>query len=58
MEKKYELILGSSSPRRKDLIQVLGIPFSILSPNVDETLAEDLTLEQQCQHEKSKKSLP
>jgi len=33
-----KLVLASSSPRRKDLIKALGIPFLIFEPNVDETV--------------------
>lgn len=32
-----KLILGSSSPRRQQILQDLGIPFSIKIPNVDES---------------------
>jgi septum formation protein len=31
------LVLASQSPRRKDLLSVIGIPFSIVVPNTDET---------------------
>src|SRR5262245_43497714 len=31
------LVLASQSPRRKELLQVLGIPFTIVVPHVDET---------------------
>lgn len=31
------LILASSSPRRRDLISTLGIPFEIIKPDIDET---------------------
>lgn len=33
-----ELILGSSSPARQALLKRLQIPFSVVAPNVDETL--------------------
>jgi len=46
--KKYEFILGSSSPRRKELIQHLGIPFQIVVHNVDETLNPLFSIEEQC----------
>lgn len=32
-----KLILGSSSPRRQELLQALGIPFTIRKPNIDES---------------------
>ena len=31
------LVLASQSPRRKELLEILGIPFTIVTPNVDET---------------------
>ncbi|MDE2400874.1 MAG: septum formation protein Maf [Burkholderiales bacterium] len=31
------LILGSTSPYRRDLLQRLGLPFDVASPNVDES---------------------
>lgn len=37
MEKKAELILGSSSPYRKELLERLEVPFTTDSPNIDET---------------------
>jgi septum formation protein len=33
----FKLILGSSSPYRKELLQRLRIPFDVLSPDIDET---------------------
>ncbi|WP_417527028.1 Maf family protein [Marinomonas shanghaiensis] len=33
-----QLILGSSSPYRKELLQRFGVPFECHSPNIDETL--------------------
>jgi septum formation protein len=34
---EQRLILASQSPRRKELLEILGIPFSIVVPSVDET---------------------
>ncbi len=34
-----KLILASSSPYRRELLQRLGIPFEVIAPNVDETPA-------------------
>jgi septum formation protein len=31
------LVLASQSPRRKELLGILGLPFSVVVPNVDET---------------------
>lgn len=39
---KYKIILGSASPRRKELLSLLGIPFSIELPtNSDESYPDD-----------------
>ncbi|MFW1858162.1 Maf family nucleotide pyrophosphatase [Acinetobacter defluvii] len=35
-----KLILASSSPRRKELLQQLGLTFDILSPDIDESVLE------------------
>lgn len=37
------LILASASPRRKELLEKLHIPFTIISSNVDETVSENLS---------------
>ena len=36
------LILASDSPRRKELLMKLNIPFTTCSPNVDETISNEL----------------
>lgn len=33
------IILASSSPRRQDILKMLGIPFQVIMPNVDESIA-------------------
>ena len=44
-----KLILASSSPRRKDLLQRLHIPFDVILPNVDEsTIISDGSPETYC----------
>ena len=35
--KKPALVLASQSPRRKELLAILGIPFSVLPASIDET---------------------
>ncbi|MBM3946415.1 MAG: septum formation protein Maf [SAR202 cluster bacterium] len=35
------LILASASPRRRDLLQVLGVPFTVAPSSVDESHADD-----------------
>jgi septum formation protein len=37
------LILASSSPRRKELLQTLGLTFSVITSDVDETTSPELT---------------
>ena len=41
------IILASKSPRRKELMDLLGIDYEIIVSNVDETLEEGLSLEEQ-----------
>lgn len=38
----YPIILGSGSPRRKELMNALGIPFTVCPPDVDETYPSGL----------------
>ena len=38
--KKYKIILGSQSPRRKELLSGLDIPFEIRVPDVDESFSD------------------
>jgi septum formation protein len=46
VEMVQSLVLASQSPRRKELLEVLGIPFSIVAPNIDEApLAGELPRE-------------
>jgi len=40
------LILASSSPRRRDILTALGIPFSIIEPDIDETAHDHLPPEE------------
>ena len=37
---KYKLILGSQSPRRKELLSWANIPFEILTADLDEVSVE------------------
>lgn len=41
--KNYDIILGSSSPRRKDLLAGLEIPFRVETNDVDESYPEQLS---------------
>ena len=40
------LVLGSESPRRKELLKTLGFEFRTLKPNADETVSELISIEQ------------
>lgn len=42
-EKMARLVLASSSPRRRELLQQLGLDFSIYSPDIDECVLQDET---------------
>jgi len=44
--KKYDIILASASPRRKQLLEELGIPFEVQIKNVDESFPSDLNTEE------------
>ena len=44
--KSYQLILASQSPRRKELLEGLGIPFCVrVIEGIDESFPEDLPIE-------------
>jgi septum formation protein len=40
------IILGSSSPRRKELLAALGFEFTTLNPDIDESFSDDVPIEQ------------
>lgn len=42
-----KVVLASKSPRRKELMDLLGINYEIVVSNADETLEEDLSFEEQ-----------
>ncbi len=41
-----KLVLGSESPRRKELLKTLGFEFRTLRPNADETVPELISIEE------------
>ncbi len=41
---KYKIILGSQSPRRKELLSGLDIPFEIRVPDVDESFSDSMPI--------------
>ncbi len=49
MKLKYELILASNSPRRKQLLEERGFKFKILSAEIDEKFSPDLSVDKNVQ---------
>lgn len=47
MKKDMKYILASKSPRRKELLDLMGIKYEIVLSNADETFEEGLTIEEQ-----------
>ena len=44
MPEKYNIVLASNSPRRKELLNGLGIPFEVrIIPDIDESFPSDLS---------------
>ena len=41
--KNYKIILGSNSPRRKEILTSMGISFSINAANIDEKVPKDIS---------------
>lgn len=46
MEKNYNIILASKSPRRKELLEGLNIPFEVVIHEVDEVFPDGLPIEE------------
>ena len=45
MQEKYNIVLASNSPRRKELLSGLGIPFEVrIIPDIDESYPKDISL--------------
>lgn len=42
-----KIILASASPRRKELLEMIGIKFEVITSNADETFLPNLTIEEQ-----------
>lgn len=42
-----KIILASKSPRRKELLDLLNLPYEVIVSDADETLEENLTIEEQ-----------
>ena len=43
--KKYNIILGSNSPRRKKILEELGLNVKVISSNIDESIIQNKNLE-------------
>ena len=41
LQSGIELVLASSSPRRKDLLRAVGLPFSVVPANIDEEVLSE-----------------
>jgi septum formation protein len=41
------LILASSSPRRREILALLGVPFEVVEPGFDERLSDDVSVEKE-----------
>ncbi len=41
----YRIILASASPRREELLKALGFDFSVIIPDVDELLPDNISIE-------------
>ena len=54
---KYQIVLASSSPRRKELLQRLGLPFKVRTLlGIDESSPEDMPAEKIAEHISRKKA--
>ena len=43
--KKYNIILGSNSPRRKKILEELGLKVKVIGSNIDESIIQNKNLE-------------
>ena len=55
--KKYKIILGSNSPRRKKLLSELNINFDVISSNTKETYSNSIKKEKVAEHLAHRKAL-
>ena len=42
--KKYNLILGSNSPRRKEILEEMGLKVNVMASDIDESYSENIKL--------------
>ncbi len=47
---KYDIILGSASPRRKELFATLNMPFSVITADVEEIVPKEIKSEQTAEY--------
>lgn len=47
MKQEMKYILASQSPRRKELLDLMGLKYEVIVSNADETFKEGLTIEEQ-----------
>lgn len=55
--KNYRVVLASKSPRRRELLSQLGVKFEVSSPDVDESIPEDLPVAEAAVYLAQKKAL-
>jgi len=55
--KKYQVILASKSPRRQELLRGMGVDFSILTKETDESFPPEMPLDEVPKHLSLQKSL-
>ena len=55
--KKYQIILASKSPRRQELLRGMGVEFSIMTKETDESFSPDMPLDEVPQFLSLQKSL-
>jgi septum formation protein len=53
---KYEILLASKSPRRKEILKQSGIPFKLISIDVDETYPDTLSKQKVAEYLANKKA--
>ncbi|MBE0674087.1 MAG: septum formation protein Maf [Bacteroidales bacterium] len=54
--KEYDIILGSASPRRRDLLAELGIEFGVVDPAIDEMCPDSIPPAETAQYLAGKKA--
>ncbi|HUC99194.1 MAG TPA: Maf family protein, partial [Candidatus Polarisedimenticolaceae bacterium] len=47
MSTPWRLILASTSPRRREILALLGLPFDVIQPDFEETLSSQRSIEEE-----------